>query len=84
MCAEVVISRDTLLMMNLSHEYNLARTHIRALDFTHKDSAYSCEGKEGPNIHLFETTIRYLGGLLAAYEYARFSSEMPCLADTRL
>lgn len=60
--------RDTLLIMNLSHEYNVARTHVRSLDFSMLPTRAGCEGKEGPQVHLFETVIRYLGGLLSAYE----------------
>ena len=55
-------------MMGLNHEYNLARTHIRALDFSMVPKPGTCNATDGPDIHLFETTIRYLGGLLSAYE----------------
>lgn len=54
--------------MNLTHEYNLARTHVRALDFTMLAKPEGCTGEVGPKVHLFETVIRYLGGLLSAYE----------------
>ncbi|GAA6031931.1 hypothetical protein JCM8097_003346 [Rhodosporidiobolus ruineniae] len=33
--ATLVDSLDTLLLMNLSHEYNLAREHVAAIDFTY-------------------------------------------------
>lgn len=33
--ATIVDNLDTLLMMNLSHEYNLARDHVAAIDFTY-------------------------------------------------
>jgi mannosyl-oligosaccharide alpha-1,2-mannosidase len=57
--------------MNLTHEYNVARTHVRALDFTLLTEISACNGERGPNVHLFETVIRYLGGLLSAFEYVR-------------
>lgn len=55
-------------MLNLTHEYNVARTHVRSLDFTFLASQAGCEGKENPVVHIFETVIRYLGGFLSAYE----------------
>lgn len=54
--------------MDLSHEYNVARTHVRSLDFSLLTEKKACNGQKGPNVHLFETVIRYLGGLLSAYE----------------
>ncbi|GAA5898592.1 hypothetical protein JCM6882_000874 [Rhodosporidiobolus microsporus] len=33
--ATLVDSLDTLLLMNLTHEYNLARAHVSAIDFTY-------------------------------------------------
>lgn len=55
--------------MDLSHEYNVARTHVRALDFSLLTEKKACDGRKGPTVHLFETVIRYLGGFLSAYEY---------------
>jgi mannosyl-oligosaccharide alpha-1,2-mannosidase len=53
----IVDSLDTLLLMNLTTEYNEAREWIATqLDFN-KDQ----------NVNVFETTIRILGGLLSAY-----------------
>ena len=60
--------RDTLLIMNLSHEYNIARTHVRSLDFSMVATSAGCNGTQGPEVHLFETVIRYLGGFMSAYE----------------
>lgn len=54
--------------MNLTHEYNVARTHVRSLDFTLLAEKFACQGESGPLVHLFETVIRYLGGFLSAYE----------------
>ena len=60
--------RDLLLMMNLTHEYNVARTHVRNVDITFLAEEAGCNGKAGPVVHLFENVIRYLGGFLSAYE----------------
>lgn len=54
--------------MDLSHEYNVARTHVRSLDFALLTEKQACDGSLGASVHLFETVIRYLGGLLSAYE----------------
>ena len=55
--------------MNLTHEYNIARTHARNLDLTFIRETSVCNGTTGPRVHLFENVIRYLGGFLSAYEY---------------
>ncbi|KAL9557581.1 hypothetical protein MBANPS3_001305 [Mucor bainieri] len=53
----IVDSLDTLMLMNLTSEYNEARAWIEtSLDFN-KDQ----------DVNVFETTIRVLGGLLSAY-----------------
>ncbi|KAK0117803.1 hypothetical protein ONS95_012128 [Cadophora gregata] len=57
--ATMVDSLDTLWIMGLKDEFELALKELRNVDFTHK---------EGCNINLFETTIRHLGGLLSAYD----------------
>ncbi|GAA5981560.1 hypothetical protein JCM10908_004153 [Rhodotorula pacifica] len=107
--ATLVDSLDTLLMMDMSHEYTLARKHVADIDFTYltptgsetfstklpnlaamemaddEDEASKATGpmanrfpdprkikehdQHSPaTISWFETTIRYLGGLLSAYE----------------
>ncbi|KAM0793373.1 hypothetical protein ACM66B_000828 [Microbotryomycetes sp. NB124-2] len=107
--ANIVDNLDTLLIMNLTHEYNVARKHVVDLDFTFlvpsgastfsidtpplsklevPSSDQSAEAgaledgtqpakpifrpetdQHSPTtISWFETTIRYLGGLLSAYE----------------
>ncbi|GAA5825216.1 hypothetical protein JCM10212_002960, partial [Sporobolomyces blumeae] len=108
--ATLVDNLDTLLLMNLSHEYNLAREHVASIDFTYLvPSSSSFFHTRLPELHsldvvpdprvsykdvdatltnkftdprlaarqnprspstvpLFETTIRYLGGLLSAYD----------------
>lgn len=53
----IIDSLDTLMLMNLTDEYNQARSWIEtSLDFD-KDQ----------DVNVFETTIRVLGGLLSAY-----------------
>lgn len=53
----IIDSLDTLLLMNLTTEYNEAREWVATkLDFN-KDQ----------KVNVFETTIRILGGLLSAY-----------------
>jgi mannosyl-oligosaccharide alpha-1,2-mannosidase len=53
----IVDSLDTLMLMNLTEEYNQAREWIATeLDFNKEQ-----------NVNVFETTIRVLGGLLSAY-----------------
>ncbi|GAA5940310.1 glycoside hydrolase family 47 protein [Sporobolomyces koalae] len=115
--ATLVDNLDTLLIMNLSHEYNLARQHVSQIDFTylmpsstrffstsHLPPLSSLDVEFDPSrdyaqdesdyekqeqihnkwissrlqasvspfspatIPLFETTIRYLGGLISAYD----------------
>ncbi|KAM0750984.1 seven-hairpin glycosidase [Meredithblackwellia eburnea MCA 4105] len=77
--ATIIDALDTLLVMNLTKEYEICRPHIASIDFT-----YTCAvvGELGrfhstcPNsklsshstLSLFETTIRYLGGLISAYD----------------
>lgn len=57
--ATLVDSLDTLWIMGLKEEFEIAANAVRSIDFTvslRKD------------IPLFETVIRYLGGLIAAYD----------------
>ena len=57
--ATLVDALDTLWIMDLREEFSIAVDEIKKIDFTtslRKD------------IPLFETTIRYLGGLLGAYD----------------
>lgn len=57
--ATLVDALDTLLIMNLRKEYEEASKAVAKIDFTFTESR---------QIPLFETTIRYLGGLLSAYD----------------
>ena len=57
--ATLVDSLDTLYLMNLTDFFNEAVEQVAKIDFTTTARA---------DIPLFETTIRYLGGLIAAYD----------------
>lgn len=68
--ATIVDGLSTLLVMNLTDEYRLARTHVRQVDFTTvlgESSAYG-RREDKLTVPVFETIIRYLGGLLSAYD----------------
>lgn len=62
--ATLVDTLDTLWMMGLMQEFEAAVAEVEKIDF------HSSLRKDLP---LFETTIRYLGGLLAAYDLSQFS-----------
>jgi mannosyl-oligosaccharide alpha-1,2-mannosidase len=55
----LVDTLDTLWIMELYADFELALAELKNVDFTHK---------EGCQINLFETTIRHLGGMLAAWD----------------
>lgn len=57
--ATVVDALDTLWVMGLEEEFALAVEHVKSIDFT---------TSERPEIPVFETVIRYMGGLLGAYD----------------
>ncbi|CCG83860.1 protein of unknown function [Taphrina deformans PYCC 5710] len=57
--ATLVDALDTMLIMDLDDEYIEASAAVSKIDFTYTSSK---------TIPLFETTIRYLGGLLGAYD----------------
>jgi mannosyl-oligosaccharide alpha-1,2-mannosidase len=59
--ATLVDSLDTLWIMGLKDEFEEAVKAVEKIDFTTSPR---------PDIPLFETTIRYMGGLLAAYDIA--------------
>ncbi|GAD94947.1 endoplasmic reticulum mannosyl-oligosaccharide 1,2-alpha-mannosidase, putative [Paecilomyces variotii No. 5] len=60
--ASLVDALDSLWIMGLHDEFEDALQEVEKLDFT------SCSLEE---LNVFETTIRYLGGLLAAYDVSR-------------
>ncbi|KAL4780254.1 glycosyl hydrolase family 47-domain-containing protein [Aspergillus varians] len=57
--ATLVDSLDTLWIMDLKQEFSMAVDYVKKIDFT------TSTKKEIP---VFETTIRYLGGMLGAYD----------------
>ncbi|CAB4416745.1 unnamed protein product [Rhizophagus irregularis] len=56
--ATMVDALDTMWIMDLKDEFKSATNYIANVDFTWSKN----------DISIFETTIRYLGGLLSAYE----------------
>jgi mannosyl-oligosaccharide alpha-1,2-mannosidase len=60
--ATLVDSLDTLWIMGLKEEFDEAVEAVAAIDFGKTDLKI---------ISVFETTIRYLGGLLSAYDLSR-------------
>ena len=60
--ATLVDSLDTLQIMGMDAEYREALKYISEIDFAHTRSR---------SIPLFETVIRYLGGLIGAYDVSR-------------
>ena len=71
--ATMVDGLDTAMIMGLDEQVAKARTHVAGINFsTDRSSSF------------FETTIRYLGGLLGAYEISRdllYLSKATDLAD---
>ncbi|CAG8720078.1 6403_t:CDS:10, partial [Cetraspora pellucida] len=59
--ATIIDALDTMWIMDLKEEFNRSKDFVRSVDFTKSDE----------NINVFETTIRYLGGLLSAYELSK-------------
>ena len=57
--ATLVDALDTLWIMGLQTEFEEALTYVEKIDFTTSSRK---------DIPLFETTIRYLGGLISAYD----------------
>ena len=57
--ATLVDSLDTLWIMGFHKEFNEAVSAVAKIDFVIPMQ---------PELNVFETTIRYLGGLLAAYD----------------
>ena len=57
--ATLVDTMDTLWIMGLEDDFDLCVEQVKRIDFTTNDQE---------SLNVFETTIRYLGGLLAAYD----------------
>lgn len=66
--ATIIDALDTLLIMDLPDEYNLAREHVHDVDFHIVGGKRSAYGRADGRIPVFETSIRYLGGLLSAFD----------------
>lgn len=66
--ASIVDALDTLLVMGLPKEYDLARQHVRDIDFRLVGGGRSAYGHADGRIPVFETAIRYLGGFVSAYD----------------
>lgn len=68
--ATLVDSLDTLWIMGLRDEFEAAASLAAKIDFTPpaSSSSSSSSSKFPDQINVFETTIRYLGGFLAAYD----------------
>ncbi len=60
--ATIVDSLDTMMLMDMKEEVAKAREHVKTINW-----------KKDVNISFFETIIRYLGGLLGAFELSRDS-----------
>lgn len=68
--ATLVDALDTLWIMGMKDDFELAVSSIQEIDFT---------TTEADIINVFETTIRYLGGFLAAYDIS--GNKYPVLLD---
>ncbi|KAK9480559.1 glycoside hydrolase family 47 protein [Lipomyces japonicus] len=60
--ATIVDALDTLIIMELDSELEQAKKFVETIDF---------ERLTLPSIPVFETTIRYLGGLIGAYDLSQ-------------
>ncbi|KND87058.1 Mannosyl-oligosaccharide alpha-1,2-mannosidase [Tolypocladium ophioglossoides CBS 100239] len=58
--AQLVDALDTLWIMGLKDDFRLAVKEVAVIDWS--------KTSDGKMVNLFEVTIRYLGGLLAAYD----------------
>ncbi|KAK4891461.1 hypothetical protein LTR27_009956 [Elasticomyces elasticus] len=70
--ATLVDSLDTLWIMGLTSEFDQAVEFVKTIDFTTSTRS---------DIPLFETTIRYLGGLIAAYDISGAQTQYRVLLD---
>ncbi|KIV79485.1 hypothetical protein PV11_07045 [Exophiala sideris] len=71
--ATLVDALDTLIIMDLNDEFQDALNATLTIDFL--------ESIEGCEVNLFESTIRYLGGLMAAYELSNDARILPKLIE---
>lgn len=68
--ATLIDTMDTLWIMDLKADFDLCVDAVKHIDFTTNEEEY---------LNVFETTIRYMGGLLAAYDLS--SSKYKLLLD---
>lgn len=61
--AQLVDALDTLWIMGLKEDFYLAVKEVAVIDWA--------KTKDNKDINLFEVTIRYLGGLIAAYDLSQ-------------
>ncbi|EXJ85889.1 hypothetical protein A1O1_06258 [Capronia coronata CBS 617.96] len=71
--ATLVDSLDTLYIMGLDDDFDEAVNATLTIDFT--GTAGDCD------VNLFESTIRYLGGLMAAYDLSNDARLLPKLVE---
>jgi mannosyl-oligosaccharide alpha-1,2-mannosidase len=57
--ATLVDALDTLWIMGMKEDFEMAVKSVESIDFTRTESK---------DVNVFETTIRYMGGFLAAYD----------------
>lgn len=69
--ATLVDSLDTLWIMGMTQEFEIAVEAIQDLDFINTGDL--------DTLNVFETTIRYLGGFLAAYDISYGDTKYPVL-----
>lgn len=70
--ATLVDTLDTLWIMGMKAEFQEAVEAVAEIDFTET---------EEETLNVFETTIRYLGGLIAAYDLSHGHEEYPILLE---
>ncbi|KAL1412412.1 hypothetical protein Q8F55_000157 [Vanrija albida] len=76
--ATIIDTLDTLLLMGLEGEYDLCRAHVNKLNFhwlqgqdwsaAYRTAANVSVPRAFVQVPTFETNIRYLGGLISAYD----------------
>ncbi|KAJ1939358.1 hypothetical protein EC988_007332, partial [Linderina pennispora] len=76
--ATIIDALDTIYIMGLDKEFQDAKQFVKKVDFDHND---------GEPSKVFETNIRYIGGLISAYELSGdrvFLKQATALADNML
>ncbi|KAI8326339.1 seven-hairpin glycosidase [Martensiomyces pterosporus] len=76
--ATLIDALDTIYIMGLTEEFNEAREKVKHINFDRND---------GEPSKVFETNIRYIGGLISAYELSgdrMFLKQATSLADIML